>query len=232
DEQIIKARGKLVTGSHPAEEIIKYADKTGADLILMATYGRSGISRWAMGSVAYKVLRSALVPVWLIRAGLSSEIIQDKLPIKTILVPLDGSKLAETALPYIEALVKQLGPEQVKVTLLRICQPQAVRSGYSPVISLGWEKQAARDMFQCKLVARSYLGDIEKRLRAAGIRACAVVVTGEPDDKIIEYTQQKGTSLVAMTIHGRSGISRWAYGSVAERVMLEAPTPIFLVRPR
>ena len=115
----LEVRGELAEG-HTAEEILRYADKNDIDLILMATHGRSGVKRWAMGSVADKVLRASKVPVWLVRAGVPEEIVHDKWPQRTMLVPLDGSKLAESVLPHVEALAKQRGSDLVDVVLLRV----------------------------------------------------------------------------------------------------------------
>ena len=130
----VEARGELVVG-HPAEEILRYADENTIDLILMATHGRSGIRRWAMGSVADKVLRASKVPVLLVRAGIPDEIVYDKWPRRTILAPLDGSELAESVLPHVEALAKQRGTELVDVVLLRVCEPPALPSYSIPELS-------------------------------------------------------------------------------------------------
>ena len=226
----VKALGELAMGN-PADEILRYADRNDIDLILMATHGRSGVSRWAMGSVAYKVLRASKAPVWLIRAGIAEEIIEDRLPIRTILVPLDGSKLAESVLPHVETLAKQWADGQVEVVLLRVCQPPVISSDYPPDMPLSWEEHVELETAKCKIEAGPYLAEIEKRLKEAGIKVHKEVPVGKPADAIINYALSNHVSLIAMITHGRSGISRWAYGSVAEEVMLGVSTPIFLVRP-
>ena len=81
-------------------------------------------------------------------------------------------------------------------------------------------------------MARPYLFEVERRLRDTGLRVSAEVQMGGAADEIIDYARRNSFSLIAMIIHGRSGISRWAYGSVAEKVMLGAYTPVFLVRPQ
>jgi nucleotide-binding universal stress UspA family protein len=225
----VKAQGELAMGN-PAEEILRYADRNDIDLILMATHGRSGVSRWAMGSVAYKVLRAAKVPVWLIRDGIAEEIIEDKLPIRTILVPLDGSKLAESVLPHVETLAKQWADGQTEVVLLRVCQPPDVSSDYPSDMPLSWEEHVELEMAKCKLEAGPYLAEIGKRLREAGLEVRYEVPLGKTAAAIIDYTLSNRVSLIAMITHGRSGISRWAYGSVAEEVMLGAFTPVLLVK--
>ncbi|MFC2026471.1 universal stress protein [Chloroflexota bacterium] len=225
----IKVRGKLAAGK-PAEEILHYADKNGIDMILMATHGCSGINRWAMGSIAYKVLRAAKIPVWLVRDGIAEEIIKDKLPERKILVPLDGSKLAESVLPYVESLAKQWADGRVEIVLLRACQPPVVSSDYPSDMPLSWEEQVELEAAKCKLVAGPYLAEIEKRLKETGLEVHKEVPLGKPDEEIINYAINNRVNLIAMITHGRSGISRWAYGSVAEEVMLGAYTPVLLVR--
>jgi len=227
----VNVHGELAVGDSPAEEILRYADKNDIDLILMATHGRSGISRWAMGSIAYKVLRASIVPVWLVCAGINEEIVQDKLPARTILVPLDGSKLAEAVLPHVEALAKQWADGQIEVVLLRVCEPPVISSDYPRAMPLSWEKHVELETAKCKLVAGPYLAKIEKRLKDAGLKVRKEVLTGQPDEKIVDYASRNNFSLIVMATHGRSGISRLTYGSVAEKVMLGTLTPIFLVRP-
>ena len=227
--RVIKAQGGLAMGN-PAEEILRYADMNDIDLILMATHGRSGISRWATGSVAYKVLRASKVSVWLIKDGIAEEIIKDKLPSRTILVPLDGSKLNESVLPNVEALAKHWADGQVEVVLLRVCQPPVVSSDYPSDMPLSWEEHVELETAQCKLEAGPYLAEIGKRLIEAGLKVYQEVPLGKPAEAIIDYALSNRVNLIAMTTHGRSGISRWAYGSVAEEVMLGAFTPVLLVK--
>ena len=122
----VKIRGELVVGYH-ADEILRFVEENAVDLILMASHGRSGIKRWSLGGVADKVLRAAKVPVWLVRAGIEDETPYDQWYTKTILVPLDGSEKAESALPYAETLAKQKSTEPINVTLLRVCEPRLPR---------------------------------------------------------------------------------------------------------
>jgi nucleotide-binding universal stress UspA family protein len=220
----IEARGEVAVG-HPAEEILHYADENEIDLILIATHGRSGVRRWAMGSVADKVLRASRVPVWLVRAAIPEEIVYDKWPSTTILVPLDGSELAESVLPHVEAVAKQRGAELVDVVLLTVCEPLFFPSDYPPAIPLTGER-----------LAEQYLAGVEKRFKDVGLKVHSKVLVGEPlagepADEIVDYANRNHFNLIVIATHGRSGISRWAYGSVAEKVLLGVSSPIFLVRP-
>jgi len=232
----VEARCELAVGQ-PAEEILRYADENNIDLILMATHGRSGIGRWALGSMADKVLRASKVPVWLVRAGISEEIVYDKWPRITILVPLDGSGLAESVLPHVEALAKQRGAELVDVVLLRVCEPPIISSDYpEAIMPLSWEEHVEQVMAWGKQAGEHYLAGVEKRLTDAGLKVRSEVLVGKtpagnPADEIIDYASRNPFNLIVMATHGRSGLSRWAYGSVAERVLQGASSALFLVRP-
>jgi len=228
----VAARGELAVG-HPAEEILECAVRHHIDLIIMATHGRSGIKRWALGSVADKVLRVSKIPVCLVRAGIREDTIDDKWPKTTMLVPLDGSELAELVIPHVEALAKQWGPKLVDVVLLRVCEPIVVSSDYRPTAGMTWEKHEAHEMAWPKAECEQYLAGVQKRLEGVGLGVRSVVLQGKPADEITEYCRKNpANNLVVMSTHGRSGISRWAYGSVADRVLHGICSPIFLIRPQ
>lgn len=148
-----------------------------------------------------------------------------------MLVPLDGSELAELVIPHVEALAKQLGPKLVDVVLLRVCEPPVVSSDYPPTADLTWEEHQAREMARPTTVCEEYLAGVQERLESVGLRARSVVLKGKPADEITDYANKNLVNLIVMSTHGRSGIGRWAYGSVADRVLLGVSSPIFLVRP-
>ncbi len=234
----VKVWGELAVG-HPAEEILRFADEKDIDLILMATHGRSGIRRWVMGSVADKVLRAAKVPVWLVRAGIPEGIVYDKWPQRTILVPLDGSELAEAVLPHVEALAKQRGAELVEVVLLRVCEAGGASGYYPPSARFETPTGAVhvmpRDFARAqaakqKMLAKQYLTGVGKRLKAAGLRVRSEVRGGDPANEIIDYASNSPFNLIVMATHARSGFSRWAYGSVTTKVLQGVSSPMFLVR--
>ncbi len=226
----VSAEGELAVG-HAAEEILSCALKHNIDLILMATHGRSGIKRWALGSVADKVLRVSKIPVCLVRVCLREEIIHDKWSARTMLVPLDGSELAESVIPHVEALAKQQGSKPVNVVLLRVCEPPIVPSDYPPTAGLTWKEHEAREMARPTIVCEEYLAGVQRRLKGAGLETRSVVLKGKPADEITDYANKNPVSLIVMSTHGRSGISRWAYGNVADKVLLGVSSPVFLIRP-
>jgi nucleotide-binding universal stress UspA family protein len=225
----VNVHGALAEGA-PAEAILRFVEKNKVDLILMATHGRSGISRWAMGSVAYRVLRSVKVPVLLVRAGIEEAIIEDRLPERRIMVPLDGSRGAEAILPYVEQMTEQWGKDVVQIILTRVCEPPDVSADYPSDMPLTWEEHVKRENAKCRLVSGTYLADIEKRFRDAGFRVRSEIPLGGASREIITLADSIRANLIAMVIHGRSGISRWAYGNTTEEVMMGIRTPILLVK--
>ncbi len=226
----VEAQGVLAMGN-PAEEIIRYAYDNNIDLIMMATHGRSGIGRWAMGSVADKVLRSSKVPVWLVRAKIHKDIINNKWAKKTILVPLDGSELAESVLPHVEALAKQRNGDVIDIILLRVCEYAVVPDDNARGVPSGWEKGVRREIARSKRESRKYLAEVEKRLEDTDLRVQSEVLVGEPPNEIINHANGNLFSLIAMATHGRSGLTRLAYGSVADKVLRGASCPLLVVRP-
>lgn len=225
----IQARGEVAIGS-PAEQIIRCAAENNVDLILMATHGRSGVKRLVMGSVADEVLRASNVPVWLVRPGLPTEVVYEQWPGKTILVPLDGSELAETAFPHIEALANQQGTGKVDVILLRICTrpmpPPAADYTYTTLPEEYMQVELARR----KQVARKYLAEIEGQLTGKAFAVRSEVLEGRPAEQIVEYANANPPNLIVMSTHARSGLQRLAHGSVATYVLQKANSPIVIVK--
>ncbi|MBI2855076.1 MAG: universal stress protein [Chloroflexi bacterium] len=235
----VKALAEVVSGD-AAEEIARYAEGHAVDLILMATHGRSGMKRWVLGSVADKVLRSAKVPVWLVRAPPPPSITPSTGRGTTILVPLDGSKLAESALPHVEALAKQWSDGAAEVVLLTVCGPPELLSmpeyyltpdTYPPTRPLKWEDYVLQQEARCKEASQHYLEQAGGYFKRAGINTRCEVLSGNAAEAIVDYAARNPFDLMVMCTHGRSGISRWAFGSVADKVLRGVSTPILLIRP-
>lgn len=202
----------------PSEAIIDYVEANALDLTMMATHGRSGISRWALGSVADKVIRGLSRPVCLIRArGCQSEVHPDCL-VGRIFAPLDGSEAGEAALPYIEALAAKA---RVEVVLFQVV-PKPERS--SEVTWMEIRKVEERH-------ARIYLHKVQSYLGSKGIAVRSQIeFGGNPAEQIIEVSARSSAAVIAMSTHGRTGVNRLVFGSVAEKVLRAARTPLLLVR--
>jgi len=223
-ERAIEVNSAILVGN-PAEKIVDYADSGDIDLIIMATHGRSGISRWALGSVADKVMRATERPVVLVRAKNACPYVYEKGILSKILVPLDGSKEGEMVIPYVEELAFKLGAEIVFFQVIALAYHVHI-SGDAAVQVPYTEKE----MEPLKMSAQSYLKKMGSKVKERGIPTKYEVRVGAAGHEIIKLADEINTDLVAMSTHGRSGIGRWVFGSVAERVMHSGNTPVLLVR--
>ncbi len=214
----------------PADAILAFADDVEADLIAMSTHGRSGISRWVFGSVADRLLRGALCPVLLVRAG-SEALTTSPSPVsyQGILVPLDGSELAEQVLPYVRALIR---PNRTRVFLTSVLttglgdRTVTLLTSYPPGMQL-----ATTALHHAEVQLRAYLRSVANSLRDHGAAVHIAILQGSPADEILTYAAEVEADLICMTTHGLSGVSRWVYGNVAGKVLQGAHSPVLLVRP-
>ena len=146
-----------------------------------------------------------------------------------ILLPLDGSRVGEAALPYVEELVTKLAPvTKVEVTLLQVVSP------LSHFIIAG-EASAQipftdKELEQVKRQAMAYLEKIAAGLSGKGATVKVRVAVGTAAEEIVRTADEIDASLIAMSTHGRSGIGRWAFGSVTDRVLHFGNKPVLMVR--
>lgn len=136
-----------------------------------------------------------------------------------ILVPLDQSELAEQAVPHAVALADALESVVHLVSVVPVPGPE-VRD----TTTTASEQGAELDM------ARNYLRGVRKRIMEQGVDTEWDVAQGDVAEQILLYCEQQDCDLIVMSTHGRSGISRWVYGSIADRVLRHAPVPVLLVR--
>ena len=147
---------------------------------------------------------------------------------RRILVPLDGSKLAECALPYAEALAK--GCDTEKVILVSVTERvQGYRALKDPGQPLG-QRLVPEAFGKKEKQAQRYLDRIAKAMEAKGINVSTEVLLWKPAEAIVGYAKQSGCDLIIMASHGRSGVSRWAHGSVADKVLRGSPVPVLMVK--
>ncbi len=212
-----------VERGRPAEAIIERAAADKGTLITMATHGRSGINRWLLGSVAEKVLRGTANPLFLVR-GNEEGTTDGSAAMRSIIVPLDGSELAESVLPTVVAVAKML---DLEVVLCRVYELPA--SAYYGAEDYLPNYDALKAQVQDE--ARSYLEQKGEALKAKGLaKVSSVVLEGSGADEIIHFAQTHPDSLVAMCTHGRSGVKRWVLGSVTEKVVRHSGDPVLVVR--
>lgn len=212
----------------PATEILGYANENNVDLIAMTTHGRSNISRWLMGSVADKVVRHSRVPVRLVKSSVPGGELQRHLPEKEILVLLDGSPIAEQALPHVVTHAKMFDAE---VTLLRVCESPIILADYPEgIMELSWEAHVNRITERDTQECRCYVDNLSNWLETQGVKSNTETLSGSPAEEIARYIESRAFDLIALTTHGRSGVTRWAVGSVAQKILQATSIPLLLVR--
>ncbi|MCL4859984.1 MAG: universal stress protein [Caldilineaceae bacterium] len=220
----LHARGYRVTThvlvGDPAFAILDLAEELHADLIAMTTHGRTGFMRLALGSVAERILQKASAPVLLVRERMDPA----RTTIKRILAPLDGSVLAEQALSPAQSLAHAHGATLI---LLRV----------SPILDEGGkqilfadEAAANAQIEQWRVDAETYLHELAAGLNRAGIPIETRVALGNPADVIYNTIDDAAVDVVVMGTHGRTGLKRWYFGSVADRVLRGAKCPVLMVR--
>lgn len=196
-------RTRVVEGDPPSA-LVDLAAAEDVDLICMSTHGYSGLTRWVLGSTTHKVLSAAPCPV-LVTRGTAS--------LQRLVVTLDGSSLAEQALQPGLDLVESLNGQ---LTLLRVVDERyhAAEPGADP-------HRAAED----------YLGRLTAAIARPGLAVDTAVADGPAADAILEYLAAHNSDAVAIATHGRTGLGRWVFGSVAEKVLGQARCAMLIVRP-
>ena len=206
------------------EGILLEADIRHADLILIATHGRSGLGRWVYGSIAEAVLARATVPVLLVRAWDQPPGAAPFGDQPRILVPLDGSPFAEEALPAALSMARALKGRLVLLHAVSPAETTALpEQGLLGVQATAAEREAA---------AHQYLVGLLGSLAGERVQAQPVVRAGLPAGAIAEVVREYGVTLVAMATHGRTGLPRLVMGSVADTVLRRSNLPLLLVRPQ
>jgi nucleotide-binding universal stress UspA family protein len=216
-EQQVQSVKMVITEGDPAAALLDTCASEHVRLVVMTTHGRTGLARFALGSVADRVVRYGHVPVLLLRSSpargsTAKTVHSDVTRLERVLVPLDGSVLAEAALP----LARDLGGVVVHhITLVRVLPYTADERTHAEAAS--YLDARAREL------RSQLLGDdctVSTLLREGVV----------PGEKISEQAEDDG-SLVLMATHGRGGIRRWMLGSVANQVVHMGHVPVLLIHP-
>jgi len=225
----------------PAQDILAIAESRSVDLIVMCSHGRTGFTRWVLGSVAQKIAHHCPVPLLVLREGklLPLESPPDAARHLTALVPLDGSPLAEAALfPAANLVAALVAPAAGALHLMQVVKQLSTTADEGFITQLN-EETVER--------AKTYLMSVKERLQA-GLKdrkltiIWSVALDADAADAIIGTAEQReqqegaeglgGCDLIAMSTHGRSGLERWVMGSVMERVLGATKLPMLIVRPQ
>lgn len=207
----------------PADALEGYAKRNDVDLIVISSHGRGGISRLTLGSVTDSLIRRTTIPVLVVKPAASYLNPQVRGAFKKIVVPLDGSPLAEQIIGPVMTLAVL---EDAEVTLLNVLKPDASKQRESELATklAWWEKDVA--------AARAYLTRVAERLRVGRIGVVSEVVVGDDvAEEIAAFASREAADLIAIATHGRGGLARVLRGSVADALTRTALTCILVFHP-
>ena len=222
----------LAPSGSPAQEIARESEREADTLIAMSGHGRSGVARWWLGSVADRVLHTTDAPLLLIRFH------EDERPthaqgFSRVVVPVDGSPLAEEILPHVAHITKALG---MAVDLVRVVptwnEYLALAAPSENFGAASIDTTSLDEAFRYnEEEANRYLERLKEDLLQQGVDPVEThSLRGDPASSIIDVATETPDRLVAMTTHGRSGVGRWVLGSVADRVVRNSGDPVLVVR--
>ena len=213
----------VVRGGEAAESLLDLADERGAYAIVLATHGRGGLRRLVLGSVAERLLHSATIPLMLVRADIAQS--PPAPTFNRVLVPLDGSPLAERVLDVAE----EIAADGATLELVRVEEPivKMVDLGQGAVPLA--DEAATREAVAA---AEEYLGRVAQRLDQARNSVTTGVRVGDVAEEILAAGRDRAADLIVMATHGHTGPARWFLGSVADWVVRRSERPVLLVSAR
>ena len=199
-----------------------YARRNEVDLIVISSHGRGGIARLSLGSVTDSLIRHTTIPVLVVKPPVSYLNPEAGVPFRRIIVPLDGSSLAEQILPEVVALAKL---DESQLTLLHVLAPRLFSQKASDDQETPWWDEDIAEV-------KAYLFRTAGKLREHGCPTTIDVVVGENiAQEIADYARREKANLIAIATHGRGGISRALRGSVADVVTRTSRTSMLVFRP-
>ena len=221
NETGFRVKGKVLSGA-PAESILRLAEETNVDLIAMSTHGRTGLGLALLGSVADEVVCNARAPIFLVPP--KAVVKPDPLP-RTIFLPLDGTPLAETAIPAACQFAQSTG---AVIHLVRVVEPHDLEGGpKNKPASIDSDYAREQPIIR---QAVCYLKRIQLRLQLAGIASRYQIAVGAPAETITCTARAENADLIVMSTRGRTGVERKVYGSVVSQVISNAIWPMLIMR--
>jgi nucleotide-binding universal stress UspA family protein len=223
------ARGVVRVGGGPAEEILRLAEQDDCDLIAIVTRDRNLLVQTIQGSVTNEIVRAGQAPVLAVRQDQGETTLHDNTTLTSILVPLNGSPMAEAVLPYVESLAKAFSLHVFLVTVVQYQYAYAGMTGgshpiYPELLEAQQEAQRADEQD-----AQRYLQKLADSLAHQGINVQWEVLRGGTARTLEGLAEQLADNMIALASHGRSGLARWVLGSVAEDLIQKTGDPVLVI---
>jgi nucleotide-binding universal stress UspA family protein len=214
----------VILEGRAADQIVAYAESHDVDLIVLSSHGRSGLSNWSISSIAGKVTRHASTSLMLVRASQPDQPV-DK-PYHRLLVPLDGSRRAEYALPIATALARKYESELLLVHV--VTRPEMARRTPPPEEDI---ELANRLLERNRDEGARYLDELQGRLRSDNFDVrTRLLVCEYLTDALHDLVAQESADLVIMSAHGLSGEPRWHHGRVVSSFIDYGTTPLLIIQ--
>lgn len=218
-----------------SETIVQHASTTGADLLIMTTQGRGPLARLWFGSVADSLVRQTSIPILFVRPQEKAADFAQPPAVRHVLIPLDGSQLAEQAL---EPALTLGNADKGEFTLLRVV-PSMIPADFDPIsgrVNVGlrtsWHQQLHGWKRQLEAEAQDYLERLAERLRAQSLNVHTRLMAHEqPATAILDTASSLNTDAIALTTRGQGGLKRLLLGSVADKVLRGATMPVLICPP-
>ncbi len=209
-----------------ADEILRYMPNEDIDLMILGTHGRKGLEKVFFGSVAERLLKTSPVPVLLVNpyrmeSARGAELPEE--PFRKILFPVDLSAISPAIVPFAQAMATAFGAE---MELLRVMRTVTYfNTLYVPDHSIFTFEEELR------IGAKRKLEEFKQAYFEAFPNTRTSVLIGDISERILDYARSKNMDLIVMGTHGRKGLDKIMFGSIAERVAKAAPVPVLLVNP-
>ena len=224
-EQLGRSLSSAVLEGPVVATLARYVREMSADLIVMTSHGLGGIRRAWLGSVADGLIRTSEVPILVVRAHEQEQ--TPAVNMGEIMVPLDGSPLAEAVLEPVIAFARLWDAE---ISLIQVVSPVILTSDPLLPFPSGYSDQIMQIRREA---AQDYIRDVAERLREAGVKASGVaVISGGVANTLLDMARPERVRLIGIATHGRGGARRLVLGSVADKLVRAAEVPVLVVRPR
>lgn len=212
--------GIVIRRGYPPSEIVSLINENDADLVIMGTHGRKGLTHMLLGSVTEKIIRVSKIPVITLKLGHVAS--PESYRIKKILVPYDFSELSEKSFH----LAGEIAPfYEAEIDLVYVNQPITY---YPYYLSENYSEENVLERLDEEI--KEKLDALAGKVENKNIKINTFIRRGDPYEKIIELADESSANLIVMGTHGRSGLAHVVIGSVAERVIRASNIPVMTIR--